>query len=99
MLPRELGWSIHCTLPNVRVTLSLCPLGQIVLLRFSLGQLKCGRRRPFDTKFDTAGCFQVLNGITRQHGARASPERLWRETTRNHEISNSDKSIVNTSEN
>jgi hypothetical protein len=50
---------------------------------------------PFDTGFDTASRFLVLNGVTRQHGARTGQRGLCDEITRNHERANSDKTLVN----
>jgi hypothetical protein len=40
---------------------------------------------PLHTEFDTASRFWVLNGITRQLGARAYLMRLCREITKCHE--------------
>jgi hypothetical protein len=60
------------------------------------------RRRyvfPFDTGFDTASHFWVLNGVTRQHGARTWQRRLCDEITRNHERADSDKTLVNIDQN
>jgi hypothetical protein len=54
---------------------------------------------PFDTGFDTASRFSVLNGVTRQHGARTGQRRLCGGITRNHERANHDKTIENIEQN
>jgi hypothetical protein len=52
------------------------------------------REIPFDTAFDTASRFWVLNGIKWQHGARTCQRRLCDGIRRNHDTSRKRKYVA-----